>query len=213
MCPNVTHPQAGNFLLTCQHIDVLRFTQTIVQSGHKQRVSRIVVRQITACFRTVLLLSDRRRNGFFRLRDNRVYRIDRVWINRVNRVRINRVRVFRIRRSRNKAGQIPVTAFLHHVIVVRTGNNTARFLKSTVRITGHFDDLNTFNGLRPGSTNVIHHHERITRGVAEHFQLVGFGGVVIQDGIENQFAAVAGEIFINGKRLPRFAVSMPKVHH
>ena len=221
MRPNVTHPQAGNFLLACQHIDVLRFTQTIVQSGHKQRVSRIVVRQITACFRTVLLLSDRRRNRFFRLRDNRVYRIDRVWINRVNRVRINRVRVmridgvrvFRIRRSRNKAGQIPVTAFLHNVIVVRTGNNTARFLKSTVRITSYFDNLNTFNGLRPSSANVIHRHKRITRGVAEHFQLVGFGGIVIQDSIENQFAAVPGKIFIDGKRLPRFAVSMPKVHH
>ena len=102
---------------------------------------------------------------------------------------------------------------MHQVIVVRTGNNTTRFLKSTVRITGHFDDLNSLNGLRPGSANVIHRHKRITRGVAEHFQLVGFGGVVIQDGIENQFAAVPGKIFIDGKRLPRFAVSMPKVHH
>ena len=183
MRPDVTHPHTGDFFLARQHVDVLRLPQTIVQSGHKQ--------------------------------------IDRTWVNRVNRIRVNgvwvdgiyRVRFFRIRRSRNKAGQIPVAALLHHVIVVRTGNNTACFLKSTVRITGYFDDLNTFNGLRPGSANVVHRHKRITCGVAEHFQLVGFGGVVIQDGIENQFAAVAGEIFINGKRLPRFAVSMPKVHH
>ena len=75
------------------------------------------------------------------------------------------------------------------------------------------DEMEAQGYLRPGSANVVHRHKRITCGVAEHFQLVGFGGVVIQDGIENQFAAVAGEIFINGKRLPRFAVSMPKVHH
>ena len=215
MRPDVTHPHTGDFFLARQHVDVLRLSQTIVQSGHKQRVSGVVVRQITACFRAVLLLGDRRCDRYFRLRDYRIYRvwIYRVWVNRIRVMRIDRVRVFRIRWNRNKAGQIPVAALLHHVIVVRTGNNTARFLKSTVRITGHFDNLNTFNSLCPGSANIIHRHKRVTGGIAEHFQLVGFGGIVIQDGIENQFAAVAGEIFINGKRLPRFAVSMPKVHH
>ena len=128
-------------------------------------------------------------------------------------MRIDRVRVFRIRRSRNKAGQIPVVALLHNVIVVGTGNNTACLLKIAVRIASHFNYLNPFNGLCPGAANVVHRHKRVTRGVAENNQLIGFGGIVIEDGIKDQRAAVAGVIFIDGKRLPRFAVSMPKVHH
>ena len=114
MRPDVTHPHTGDFFLARQHVDVLRLSQTIVQSGHKQRVSGVVVRQITACFRAVLLLGDRRCDRYFRLRDYRIDRvwIDRTWVNRVNRIRVNgvwvdgiyRVRFFRIRRSRNKAG-------------------------------------------------------------------------------------------------------------
>ncbi len=41
---DVTHPQAGDLLLTRQHVGVLGFTtQTVMETRHEQRICRIVV--------------------------------------------------------------------------------------------------------------------------------------------------------------------------
>ncbi len=185
MGADVTHPQAGDLLLTRQHVGVLGFTQTVMETRHEQRICRIVVGKVATHFRTELMFCYRRcvrlpyvRNC--RIRDDRVHWLRVYWIrvHRIgnNRVRDNRVywirvyrigndrvrdnRVYRIGNNRfvrlNVAGQIPVFTFLHHVVVIGSGNNTACFFESTVRIASNVNNFNTFNGLRPGSSNIIY---------------------------------------------------------
>ena len=213
MTADVTHPQARHFLLARKHVGVLRFTQTIVQTGHKQRIGRIAVCQIAAKFRAILVLAFRWCGWGNRLlrRDHRVNgRIYRVhWVNRwiygVDRW------VYRIN-GLDQAGQKPVFTFLHNVIVIAPRHDTAGLLKRPLRVAANADNFNPFYGLRAGTANVVHFHPGMTGGVAFNDQFVRFRSVVKQHGIENQLAAVADKVILDGQRLPRRVLCMLEIN-
>ncbi|CND20107.1 Uncharacterised protein [Yersinia frederiksenii] len=53
MATFVTQPQTGDFLLAGQGINVLRFPQTVMQSGDKHSVSRSQVGTVSPAFRAL----------------------------------------------------------------------------------------------------------------------------------------------------------------
>ena len=235
MPADVTHPKARHFLLAGEDVGVLRFTQTIVQAGHKQRICRIAVCLIAAKFWAILMLAFRRRRWRYRFLwrnhrvDGRIYRddrrVDRVnrWIHRVNRrvdgvdrwvYRVNR-RIYRVDRWVNgfsQAGQKPVLTFLHNVIVITPGYDTAGLLKRSLRVAANADYFNPFNGLCACTTNVVYVNRGTTGCVSFNNQPVSFRGIVRQHGIENQLAAVAGVILVDGQGLPGRVLSMLEIY-
>ena len=151
MTAHVTQPHTGDGFFAGQRVHVMRFAQTILQTGIEQRVRRLQVHAIQTGFRT-----------------HRVFARRRSW-----RLRIGRIQ--RIQRSNRRQGaaQIPVFIILAFTamqgVVIRTSHDTAILFKHTVRIAAN---ANQFDARRRQTARAP--------GV-QYFNVRGAGGVARND--------------------------------
>ena len=150
---DVAHPHAGDFLLAGQGIDILRFAQTIVQTGDEHVVGCRQVSRVAAAFRTQIFIGIR----------------IRVWL----RIGIG----FTAGQIPVAAVFILTTS---KAVVICPRHNTASLNKLTIRYAINMDNFDTINRCGTFPTGVSDADRSSATGITFHHQLIRNGIVIPQ---------------------------------